>query len=250
MWRPKKSCSAVQRVLKSLGVYLGAFLSPPKQVKLLKVVLFRSLFIWELSCLLKTARIYFSLITITLVSGNFTFTDIRHNYFKTQELKLLAFKIGLSVKACVEGWGSPVPSICFQNAERKSPLLLRILHFDPGLPIMTDATVVLMTLKPTFLVSPLMQSQPNVFSAMLLLPSAGIRCKIACQPLSQTLRLGFLGCCRYKNVEVLYRQWVLRLNFIDNRENCKKLLTSVHTEFLQISSYREDRNHAIGSFYW
>jgi len=43
------------------------------------VELFRSLFILELSCLLKTARIYFSLITITLVSGNFTFTGILCN---------------------------------------------------------------------------------------------------------------------------------------------------------------------------
>lgn len=49
-----------------------------------------------------------------------------------------------------------------------------------------NATVVLVTLKPTFYLSPLMQAQTNVFPAMLLLPSAGIHYKIACQPLSQT----------------------------------------------------------------
>jgi len=48
----------------------------PPQAELSGVELLRSLSILELSCLLKTARIYFSLITITLVSGNFAFTGI------------------------------------------------------------------------------------------------------------------------------------------------------------------------------
>jgi len=48
---------------------------PPK-AELSEVELFRNLSVLELSCLVKTARIYFSLIAITLVSGNFTFTDI------------------------------------------------------------------------------------------------------------------------------------------------------------------------------
>jgi len=44
----------------------------------------------ELSCLLKTARIYFNFIKITLVSGNFKFTGI--NTFKMASALLSASK--------------------------------------------------------------------------------------------------------------------------------------------------------------
>lgn len=61
--------------------------------------------------------------------------------------------------------------------------------------------------------------------------------------------MGFLGCCFCRNREVIYRQRLLHLDFLDSEENSKKLLTSIRSEFLQISSYREHRNHIIGSVY-
>ena len=60
-------------------------------------MLFRSLFILELSYLLKTA----SLITITLVSGNFTFTGIKEKLGVYKVQILLSRKRGISSDAHV-----------------------------------------------------------------------------------------------------------------------------------------------------
>jgi len=73
---PKAELPGVE-LFRSLSILELSYPSPKQQVRFVYVVLLRSLFILKLSRLLKTARIYFSLIRITLVSGNFTFTGIR-----------------------------------------------------------------------------------------------------------------------------------------------------------------------------
>jgi len=67
-------CSGLAALLVPLDLCSLAHL--PSQGRAVQITLFRSLSVLELSCLLKTARIYFRLIRITLVSGNFTFMGI------------------------------------------------------------------------------------------------------------------------------------------------------------------------------